>query len=449
MIPLLENMQEALTDLQGCISYDGLLDRVQQAAQLLDKANLIVITGMGKSGYMAQKAVSTLRSLGHPAVYLEPSLAAHGDLGLMCNHSDVILAVSHSGETDELRPILTYAAEHHITIISITSNSNSTLARASQIHIEMPRCFEPTKVRAPMISTIMQLLILDGIAYELGKGIEPAKFYQHHPAGSLGRALSDKPPSQDNTAVIIPVRMGSTRLYGKPMIDLGGGVPMYERIYHRAVRAKVGMVAVATPDAEILEDAKAKGIKVIETSPKHQSGTDRVAEAIGMLDLHRRISYVINLQGDMPDIRPSDLKRCLLALELHDAGIGTLAAPLLPEDVSKPSKVKVIADLTSINGIGLAQDFNRLTHQQNNAHLHVGCYAYRRTVLERFVSMPQAKAEQHHKLEQLRAVGAGIKIAVASITHEPMSIDTEADLNAFITKYGREPDNHGMPELQG
>jgi 3-deoxy-manno-octulosonate cytidylyltransferase (CMP-KDO synthetase) len=229
--------------------------------------------------------------------------------------------------------------------------------------------------------------------------------------------------------VLIPARMAATRLPGKPLADIGGE-PMIVHVLRRAQEADVGPVIVATDAPEIAAAVdKAKGRAVL-TRPDHASGSDRIFEALGKADPDRRAKLIVNLQGDLPSLDPKAVAAALKPLADTAVDIATLAAEIRVQDErSNPNVVKVVG--TPIGPERLrALYFTRSTAPWGEGPLyhHIGLYAYRRAALERFVSLQPSPLERREKLEQLRALEAGMRIDVAIVDAVPLGVDTPEDL---------------------
>jgi 3-deoxy-manno-octulosonate cytidylyltransferase (CMP-KDO synthetase) len=233
-----------------------------------------------------------------------------------------------------------------------------------------------------------------------------------------------------NTIVVIPARMASTRLPGKPLADIHG-LPMIVHVWRRAMEAKVGQVLVAAAENEIAEVVKAHGGDAIVTDPNLPSGSDRIAAALRMRDPRGKYGFVLNLQGDLPVIDPLAIQRCLAGLTNEAVDISTIAAPIAdPADVANPNIVKAIAPLSGEREVAFARDFVRRIgpeHAPPYWH-HIGLYAYRREALERFVALPVSQREEERRLEQMRALDNGMKIAVVRVDTVPLGVDTAAEL---------------------
>jgi 3-deoxy-manno-octulosonate cytidylyltransferase (CMP-KDO synthetase) len=244
-----------------------------------------------------------------------------------------------------------------------------------------------------------------------------------------------------NTIVIIPARMASTRLPGKPLADIHG-VPMIVHVWKRAIEANVGQVLVACAEMEIARAIKAHGGDAIVTEPSLASGSDRILAALALRDPERRYRFIVNLQGDLPTVTPLDVQRCLGGLVNETIDISTIAAPITEEaDVANPNIVKAIAPLSDEREVAFARDFQRLPGPELGPSYwhHIGIYAYRRESLERFVKLPQSEREIERRLEQMRALDNGMSIAVVRVDSVPLGVDTPADLEAArqMLKAGR------------
>lgn len=229
--------------------------------------------------------------------------------------------------------------------------------------------------------------------------------------------------------VLIPARMAATRLPGKPLLDIGG-LPMIVHVMRRAKAAKLGRVAVATDTAEIADAVTSHGGEAVMTSPDHPSGSDRIYEALGQLDPSGRVDTVINLQGDFPTILPDNIRDVLGPLADPAVDIATLAAEIhTAEESSNPNVVKMVGSPLSARRLR-ALYFTRATapHGDGPRYHHVGLYAYRRAALQRFVALPPSALERQEKLEQLRAIEAGMRIDVTIVDTVPRGVDTPADL---------------------
>lgn len=237
-----------------------------------------------------------------------------------------------------------------------------------------------------------------------------------------------------NPIIIIPARLGATRLPNKPLADIAGQ-PMIVHVWRRAVEAGVGRVLVAAAEQRIVDVIRAAGGEAVLTDPTLPSGSDRIAAALAAIDPRQNHKIVINLQGDLPTIAPQDIKAVLLPLTDPAVDIATLAAEITrPEERDDPNVVKAVivfhVKQSGAPRIGRALYFSRAAVPSGAGPLyhHIGIYAYRRAALERFVRLPPSVLEQRERLEQLRALEAGMHIAVACVNSAPLGVDTMADL---------------------
>jgi 3-deoxy-manno-octulosonate cytidylyltransferase (CMP-KDO synthetase) len=229
--------------------------------------------------------------------------------------------------------------------------------------------------------------------------------------------------------VLIPARMAATRLPGKPLADIAGE-PMIVHVLRRAQEAEIGPVVVATDSAEIAAVVdKAKG-RAVMTRADHASGSDRIFEALGKADPDGRAKLIVNLQGDLPTIDPKAVAAALQPLTDDAVDIATLAAEIkVAEERTNPNVVKVVGTPIAPGRLR-ALYFTRATAPAGEGPLyhHIGLYAYRRAALERFVKLPPSPLERREKLEQLRALEAGMRIDVAIVEAVPLGVDTPEDL---------------------
>jgi len=238
----------------------------------------------------------------------------------------------------------------------------------------------------------------------------------------------------ENPIVLIPSRLASTRLPDKPLADIHG-MPMIVHVWRRAVEAGLGPVVVAAAEPAIAAAVEAAGGRALLTDPGHPSGSDRIHEALTALDPGRRHDAVINLQGDLPTIDPAAIRAALATLDDPAVDIGTIAAEITrAEERHEPSVVKAAWSPDPGTGRGRALYFSRSPipwpgpDDALPLYHHIGLYAYRRAALERFVALPPAPLEQRERLEQLRALEAGLRIDVALVDSVPLGVDTPADL---------------------
>ena len=229
--------------------------------------------------------------------------------------------------------------------------------------------------------------------------------------------------------ILIPARMAATRLPGKPLADIAG-VPMIVHVLRRAQAAAIGPVVVATDSAEVAAVVDKAGGRAVMTRSDHASGSDRIFEALGKVDSEHRAEIIVNLQGDLPTIGPDVIAAALAPLVDEAVDIATLAAEIkVAAERVDPNVVKVVG--TPIAPARLrALYFTRATAPAGEGPLyhHIGLYAFRRAALERFVKLPPSPLERREKLEQLRALEAGMRIDVEIVDALPLGVDTPEDL---------------------
>jgi 3-deoxy-manno-octulosonate cytidylyltransferase (CMP-KDO synthetase) len=230
--------------------------------------------------------------------------------------------------------------------------------------------------------------------------------------------------------IVIPARLKSTRLPDKPLALIEGEA-MIVHVWRRALESECGPVVVAT-DAEAVRDAViAAGGEALLTDPGHASGSDRIFEAVSKLDPAGAVERVVNLQGDLPTLDPCLVRACVEALADEEADIATLASEVVrDEERHDPNVVKVVGTPHRDPRRLRALYFTRATAPYGEGPLyhHIGIYAYRRAALECFVSLPPSPLEQRERLEQLRALEAGLSIHVVLVDTVPLGVDTPADL---------------------
>lgn len=242
-----------------------------------------------------------------------------------------------------------------------------------------------------------------------------------------------------NPIVIIPARLASTRLPDKPLADIGGA-PMIVQVVRRAIEAGLGPVVVAAGDAAIVEAAEAEGARAILTDPDLPSGSDRIWQALGLVDPKGTYDTIINLQGDLPTISAPVLQSIMRPLSDPTVDIATLVAEITdPDEATNPNVCKAIVSKADGDTLGRALYFTRATAPAGEGPLyhHIGIYGYRRAALERFVSLPPSPLEKREKLEQLRALEDGMIIGVAVVDEVPAGVDTQADLEKARAEIGR------------
>ena len=231
-----------------------------------------------------------------------------------------------------------------------------------------------------------------------------------------------------NAIILIPARLASTRLPGKPLADLHG-LPMIVQVLRRAEAARIGEAVVATDSEAVTAAVEKAGGRAVMTRSDHVSGSDRIYEALEALDPEHRIDVVVNVQGDLPTIEPSDIGAALKPLDDPAVDIATLAAVITdPTELSNPNVVKVSGPQIA-RGRLHALTFTRKAATGPGPHYHhIGLYAYRRAALERFVKLSPSANEQREKLEQLRALDAGMRIDAMVVNSVPLGVDTPEDL---------------------
>ncbi len=229
--------------------------------------------------------------------------------------------------------------------------------------------------------------------------------------------------------VLIPARMQATRLPGKPLA-LIGGEPMIVHVWRRAVEAGIGPVAVAADSPEIVAAVEAVGGRAVLTRVDHSSGSDRIAEAAGLIDPAGRHDVIVNVQGDFPTVRPATIAAAAAPLADPAVDIGTVAYAISVEaERTDPDVVKAVGSEIAPGRLR-ALYFTRASAPSGAGPLlhHVGLYAYRRAALARFVALPPSPLEIRERLEQLRALEAGMRIDVMLVDDEPFGVDNPAQL---------------------
>jgi len=235
------------------------------------------------------------------------------------------------------------------------------------------------------------------------------------------------------TLILIPSRMAATRLPGKPLLKINN-LSIISHVFKRAEEANIGEVVVATEDPEIQEDILKNGGKAVLTQSDHKTGTDRIFEAYKKLDI-KNVDYILNLQGDEPDINKDDIINLNNFMINQDAELGTLAAEIKDNKMlNNRNVVKVITDKKLVeSNFPTALNFTRdnLLIDSQNIYHHIGIYSYKTSVLEKFVSLDQTDNEKINKLEQLRALDNKLRINVALAKSSPIGVDTEEDYLAI------------------
>ena len=233
-----------------------------------------------------------------------------------------------------------------------------------------------------------------------------------------------------NPIVVIPARLAATRLPDKPLADIHGE-PMIVHVLERAREAGIGPVAVASGDAPIAAAVRAAGGIAVPTDPALPSGSDRVHAALAALDPDRAHDVVVNLQGDFPTIAAAALRAVLKPLADPATDIGTLVVPVRDdEEAAAEQVVKAGCAFAPGEDVAPALYFSRLPIPWGDGPRwhHVGIYAFRRAALDRFVALPPSPLERRERLEQLRALEAGLRIGCARVEIGPFGVDTPADL---------------------
>ncbi len=229
--------------------------------------------------------------------------------------------------------------------------------------------------------------------------------------------------------ILVPARLQASRLPGKPLADISGE-PMIVHVWRRAMEAQIGEVVVATDDRQIVGAVEKAGGRAVMTREDHQSGSDRIFEALESVDPDGNYEIIVNLQGDLPSLDPHLVTACIAPLDDPLVDIATLGVEIRDEkECTNPNVVKIVG--TPVGDKQLrALYFTRATAPYGEgAHFHhIGIYAYRRAALERFVALSPSPLEQREKLEQLRALENGMRIDVSIVDTDPLGVDTPADL---------------------
>ena len=245
----------------------------------------------------------------------------------------------------------------------------------------------------------------------------------------MSASAAARPPPH-NPIVLIPARMASQRLPGKPLADIAGR-PMIVHVLERAEAAAIGPVVVACAEPAIADAVESAGGRAVLTRPDHASGSDRIFEALQAIDPAGEHDAVVNLQGDLPTLAPALLAQALALLADPAVDVGTLAAEIAdPAERADPNVVKAVVSCQPGSTQGRALYFTRATAPSGEGPLwhHIGLYAYRREALARFVALPPSPLERRERLEQLRALEVGMRIEVAFVDTVPLGVDTPAQL---------------------
>lgn len=238
---------------------------------------------------------------------------------------------------------------------------------------------------------------------------------------------------EKQTAVIIPARYGSSRLQGKPLIEVGGK-PIIQWVFEKAVQATLAdRVIIATDNEKIYETALMFGAEAEMTLESHNSGSDRIAEVV---ERHPEIGYIVNLQGDEPMIDPENIDKVIRLVKDSDADVSTLLTEIKDmKEVDNPNLVKCVFDN---NNNALYFSRSKIPFERNVGHSkfygHIGIYGYKREALFAMTQANQTSLELSESLEQLRVLQMGMKIKVDFVENKPIGIDTLEDLNNFKAK---------------
>ena len=235
--------------------------------------------------------------------------------------------------------------------------------------------------------------------------------------------------SKSTTLVLVPARIASTRLPGKPLADIAG-LPMIVQVMKRGQEADIGEVVVATDTQEVADAVHDHGGQAMMTSVEHPSGSDRIHEALQAYDGDGQVQTIVNVQGDLPTIDPDSIRASLRPLINPDVMLSTLATEITREEErDNPNVVKLVGTPAG-EGVLRALYFTRATAPTGPGplYLHIGLYAWRRSALERFVSLPPSALETRERLEQLRALEDGMRVDAALVDTVPLGVDTPEDL---------------------
>ena len=234
------------------------------------------------------------------------------------------------------------------------------------------------------------------------------------------------------TLVIIPSRLSATRLPGKPLIKING-TSIISHVFKKAEEANIGEVIVATEDQEIVDDVKKNGGQTILTTKKHQTGTDRICEALEKID-SSDVDFVMNLQGDEPLMDIDDIRHLNNQMIKNNAKLGTLGSKISDKGFYENQNIVKVITKKNLNNSNFSEAINfmrKISEQSENIYHHLGIYCYQKETLKNFVSYNQSSNEIKNRLEQLRALDNNIKINVALAKSSPIGVDTEEDLVAI------------------
>ncbi|KAA8388353.1 3-deoxy-manno-octulosonate cytidylyltransferase [Acetobacter sp. DmW_136] len=241
-----------------------------------------------------------------------------------------------------------------------------------------------------------------------------------------------------SSLVVIPARLASTRLPGKPLADIAGR-PMVLRVWDAAMAANIGPVVVAAADQEIYDAVTAAGGTAILTDPDLPSGSDRVWQATQAFDPDDKYDVLLNLQGDLPTFEPQALRAVMSVMANPMYDVGTLVAPVTSDaEKNAASVVKVACDFSGDAQIAPALYFSRQPIPWGDGPLwhHIGVYGWRRAALAQFVALPPSGLEKRESLEQLRALEAGMRIGCTRLASAPFGVDTPEDLERARRAFG-------------
>jgi len=241
--------------------------------------------------------------------------------------------------------------------------------------------------------------------------------------------------TMSRSLIIIPARMQASRLPGKPLVEIDG-LPMVVHVWRRAKAANAGDVFVATDDQGIADAVRSAGGEAVMTRADHASGSDRVYEAACQIGGDGPADVIVNIQGDLPTLDPALVRACVAPLDDPQVDIATLAAEIDDAgEVIDPHVVKVVGTPAGDGDALRALYFTRAAAPAGYGPFlhHIGMYAYRREALARFVSLPASPLEMRERLEQLRALEAGMRIGVRVVDSVPLGVDTPADLERART----------------
>ena len=233
------------------------------------------------------------------------------------------------------------------------------------------------------------------------------------------------------TLIIIPSRLGATRLPGKPLLKINNK-SIISHVFKRAQDADIGDVVVATENTEIVEDVTMNGGRAILTSNKHKTGTDRIYEAFKKMKF-KDVDLIMNLQGDEPAINIEDIVSLKNKMINYQSKIGTLAAKIENEKDFQNENIVKVQTKSNLqeDSFSEAEAFSRISKKLDNIYHHIGIYCYSTETLKKFVELNQTKNEIEQRLEQLRALDNSIKINVALAKSPPIGVDTEEDYIAL------------------